>query len=70
MKAQVHGPNEVYDFIVALESDNSLGIWLPENELVDLTEAEVALVLQYRELAERYYKLCEAKKAEQDAKGM
>lgn len=76
MKAQIHGPCEVYDFIVSLDSEESNRevvrdrIWLPDEELVDLTEAEVALVLQYRELAERYYKFCEAKKAEQDAKGM
>jgi hypothetical protein len=76
VKAQIHGPCEVYDFIVSLDSEESNRevvrdrIWLPDEELVDLTDDEVALVLQYREIAEKYYKLCEAKKAEQDAKGM
>lgn len=70
MKAQIHGPYEVMDFVVELDDGQGkkLGLWLPESELVDLTEEELALVLQYRELSVKYYNLCEAKKAEQDAK--
>jgi hypothetical protein len=69
MKAQIIGEVEVYDFIVRFDnSEEGNRIWLPDEELVDLTEEQVALVLQYRKLASKYYELCKAKKAEQDAK--
>lgn len=44
MKAQIHGPHECLDFIVSLDNeDESHGIWLPEDELIDLTDEEVVL---------------------------
>lgn len=69
MKAQICNV-DVYNYKVVLDNEEEGNrIWLPSEELVDLTEEQVALVLQYRELASKYYELCKAKKAEQDAKG-
>ncbi len=69
-KAQISA-DEVLTFEVIFDNANEGHlIWLPEDELVAFSDEEFALVLQYREIRERYYKLCEAKKAEQDAKGM
>ncbi len=69
MRVQVIGEVEVYDYLVVLDNaEEGDRIWLQSEELVDLTDEQVALVLQYRELAKRYYELCKAKKAEQDAK--
>lgn len=68
MKAQICGIENYTLFVVLDNKEESKNIWLPEEELVELTQEDVELVLQYREIAKRYNKLCLVKKAEQDKK--
>ena len=79
MKAQILG-SEKADYWVALDNgEEDSSIWLPEEELIELSEEEVKLVYQYRELSRKYFDLCSTKKyfdlcstkrVEQDAKGL
>lgn len=68
MKAQICGVENYTLFVVLDNKEESKNIWLPEEELVELTQEDVELVLQYREIAKRYNKLCLVKKTEQDKK--
>jgi hypothetical protein len=69
MKAQIVGESEVYVYFCIFDNDEEgESIYISDNELVELTEEQVALVLQYRDVCKKYHDLCKAKKAEQDEK--
>jgi hypothetical protein len=62
MRAQINYTDEVLTPSIILDNEEEeRDIWNDIEELVELSDEEVKLVLEYRELSKRYWDMCEEK---------
>jgi len=66
MKAQVTS-DDVMQFFVRLDhGDEAEDIWQDDEDLVELTDAEVELVLEHRRIGREFSAMCRRKLQERD----